>query len=532
MKIKKLLICVFYKTNIRNQTYEKTLIQFINYLNVDKLQLMDSFFYPKSVTLIGVSRNLIGPSGMILSNILKGEYNGPLNLINKNIEPDKKILGHPVKRGLNEIESDLDLVFVIVPSRIVPEVLEECGENNVKAVVIISSGFAESILYDHEKVALQSELVKIAQNNGFVFVGPNTNGIFSSGVSLNAIFGPHVHNIAGNISYVSRGGTAGVYAMMETRMRGLGVSKFINIGDAAYLDIHDFIEYYGQDPETKVIGAYAEGISNGPDFVKIVKKVANEKPVVFYKSGVTDAGKKAALSHVGAIAGEFGNKIFEGITKQTGIITAESVSELADICCAFMVTYLPKGRNIGIITFAGSLGVMISDACNKAGLNIPPLSPELIEKIDKDKMLPEYWSHNNPLDLTDSMNFSSITKVIKLLIEEKNFDGLIFLIGNFDDKLSKYTDFGMDLVKEPKQDNSSVNKFFEEIMAAPFKKMRKYVELYKKPVFMLGPTDSDTGIPALLRSYKIICLPEFDRIARTYAALAKWREYTKKENLD
>ncbi|MFX0136204.1 MAG: CoA-binding protein [Candidatus Hodarchaeota archaeon] len=499
---------------------------------MDKLQLMDSFFHPKNVTLIGVSRNLIGPSGMILTNMIKGGYKDPLYLINKNIEPGKKILGRSVETGLDKIKDDLDLAFVIVPSRIVPSVLEECGEQNINAVVIISSGFAESILYNREKVELQRELVSIAKKNGFIFTGPNCNGIYSSAVSLNAIFGPRVHNIPGNISYVSRGGTAGVYSMIETRTREIGISKFINVGDAAYLDTHDFIEYYGQDPETKVIGAYSEGISNGPEFIKIAKKVTPKKPVVFYKSGVTDAGKRAALSHVGAIAGEYGNKIFEGLLKQTGIIPVESITELADVCCAFMTTHIPQGHNIGIVTFAGSLGVMISDACNKAGLNLPSLSPELIEKIDKNQMLPEYWSHSNPIDLTDAMNFRSITKIIKSLLQEKNFDGIVFLMGNFDDKQAKYVDFGIDFANDPKQENGAVSKLFEEVMAGPIKKLRKYVEFYKKPVFVLGPVDSNTGIPGLLRSYNVVCLPEFNRIARTFAALAKWGKFSKKTKLD
>ena len=132
-------------------------------MDKQKLKLMDSFFYPKHVTLIGVSRNLIGPSGMILTNMIKGGYKDPLYLVNKNIEPGKKILGRSVETSIDKIKDDLDLAFVIVPSRIVPSVLEECGEQNVNAVVIISSGFAESILYNREKVALQKELVITSQ---------------------------------------------------------------------------------------------------------------------------------------------------------------------------------------------------------------------------------------------------------------------------------------------------------------------------------------------------------------------------------
>ncbi|MHA1298884.1 MAG: CoA-binding protein [Candidatus Helarchaeota archaeon] len=502
---------------------------------MDRLELIDSFFHPKSVTLIGVSRNLIGPSGMILSNILRGGYKGPLNLINKNIQPGRKILDQPIKRSLNEVETGLDLVFIIVPSRIVPEVLEECGDRNVAAVSIISAGFAESILYDKEKMDLQNEIVKIARKKEFVFVGPNCNGLFSSSVSLNAIFGPHVRNLPGKISYVTKGGTAGIHSLMATRVNGIGVSKFINIGDEADLKLQDIIEYYGQDPETKVIGAYSEGIKDGPDFVKKVKKITINKPVVFYKSGTTEAGKKAATSHVGAIAGEHSNRIFEGVVKQTGLISVEGIGELIDICTAFVITYIPKGRNACILTAAGSLGVMTSDACNKAGLNLPSIKKETFEKINV--MLPEYWSHSNPLDLTDSMDFRAIFKIFKILIEDETFDGIIFLMGNFDDHVAKYVDFGIDFFSQSKQgasDSKGVdrNTFFKTILATPMKKLQKYLKLHNKPLFFLGPIASNDGLPDVLRSYKVVPLPEMNRIAKTFAALAKWGEHSKKKKID
>lgn len=486
---------------------------------MDKLELLNHFFHPENITLIGVSRNLVGPSGMILTNILRGKYRGPLHLINKNVEDGMKILKRPVKRSLNEIDTDLDLVFVIVPSRVVAEVLEDCGKHNARAVVIISSGFAESVMYDREKLALQDELVKIARKNGFVFTGPNCNGIYSNAVSLSAIFGPRILSLPGNISYVTRGGTAGVHALLQTRVREVGVSKFINLGDAAGLELHDFIKYYGQDPETKVIGVYSEGINHGQQFLNIVRKVNELKPIIFYKSGETLAGQRAALSHVGAISGEHSSRIFQGIARQTGLILVESITELVDVCTSFMITHIPRGRNVGIVTPAGSLGVMASDACMKAGLNLPSLPPELLERIDR--LLPEYWSHNNPVDLTDSMDLSVFGKIIKFMLLDDHFDGYVIPFGDFGDEEAKFVDFGFGVGDESQN-------FFEEFIKQQVKRMHKYIDQEKKPAFFLGPVQSNNQFPNFLRDHKVIVLPELRRIARTFAALASRSEYLKK----
>ncbi|MHA1784873.1 MAG: CoA-binding protein [Candidatus Helarchaeota archaeon] len=484
---------------------------------MNKLELIDYFFHPKNVTLIGVSRNLLSASGMILSNIIRSNYEGPLHLINPNIEEGRKILGKSVKRSIKEINDELDLTFVIVPSRIVPSVLEEIGSDG-KAVVIISSGFGESILYDKEKLSIQDEIVRIAKKNGFVFTGPNCNGVYSDAISLNAIFGPRIKCLSGHISYVTRGGTAGINSLIESTVRGIGVSKFINLGGAAYLTIQDFIEYYGQDPETKVIGAYTEGINNGKEFIRIIKKVNKEKPVVFFKSGNTLAGRKAALSHVGAIAGEHSNKIFEGAVKQTGMIPVESLSELVDVCTSFMITYIPRSRNIGIITPAGSLGVTCSDACNKEGLNLPPLSSSLIEKLNK--WLPEYWSHNNPIDITDSMNFNVFSRIIKLMLNDDRYGGLIVLFGDVGDNQGEIMDFAVEGFGN-----------FDEIIKQQVKKISKNMEKIKKPVFFLGPVRARNGLPEFFHSQKIVVLPEFRKIARIYSAMARWFESTKKEKI-
>ncbi|MBD3230705.1 MAG: hypothetical protein GF329_21180 [Candidatus Lokiarchaeota archaeon] len=479
---------------------------------MNKLKLIDTFFYPKNITLIGVSRNLMSASGMILSNIIEGGYKGELNLINKNAEKDKKILGRSIKNSLSEIDHDLDLAFVITPSRSVPKVLEECADKNIKAVAIISSGFGESVLYDKEKLKLQDQIVRIAKKNGFIFTGPNCNGVYSELASLNAIFGPRVNCLPnGKISFCTRGGTAGIQSMIESTIRGLGVSKFINLGDSAFLKIQDIIEYYEKDQDTEVIGIYTEGINDADQFIKICKR--SKKPIILLKTGQTKAGQRAALSHVGAISGE--SRIFKGFAKQAGILIVESIKELMDLASALIISYVPKGKNIGILTPAGSLGVMATDACAKQGLNIPKLSDELINKLNP--LLPEYWSHNNPIDITDSMDFSIFFKVIKNFLAEEKINGLIVLLGELMTDQQDIIDFGPEIMKN--------RELFFEFIKSQVKRIGKYIKQIKKPVFFFGPVYAENGLPKYFREHNIIVLPEFRKIARIFAKMVKWKEY-------
>ncbi|NHI94670.1 MAG: hypothetical protein EAX96_19420 [Candidatus Lokiarchaeota archaeon] len=505
---------------------------------MNKLELMDYFFHPKNLTLVGVSRKLIGVSSMLLMSLIRKKFKGDIHLINKNIKDGHKIMGQPIKSDLNQIESDLDLVYIIVPSKAVPSVLEECSAKNMKAAVIISSGFSESIGYNKDKLQLQDEIVSIARKNGFVFAGPNCNGIYSEDVSLYAIFGPRFITIPnGHISVVSRGGTAGCNTINEIAKRGVGVSKFINLGDAACLDLQDFIEYYNQDPVTKVIGVYTEGISDGKRFLKIARKCGYEKPVVMYKAGQTRAGQQAATSHVGAIAGKFSNRIYEGFAKQTGIITVESIIELADVCSSFMLTYLPKGKRVGVITPAGSLGVQASDAINNAGLELATLNPATIEKLNG--FLPEYWSHSNPIDLTDSMDFSVIGKLAKILADEDNFDGMLVIFGDMPDDQESMAEMAGNIAEDMGLGDQleSFRKMMENedmlitMLKSEIKKISRSMFKQKKPVFFLGSSQAKSGMPDMLREHKIVPLPETHRIARTYAALARWGEMTQMKQI-
>ena len=231
---------------------------------MQSFNIIDKFFNPKSIALIGASRKPFGPANAIYTALLHKKFTGNIYLINKNAKAGEKISGLPFYKSILDCP-DIDLAFIIVPSKFVKSVIEECIEAKITNGVIISSGFKESILYDKSKVELEKEIVELARGNGLRLIGPNCNGIVNVPTNFYALFGPRMKIKEGVCSYVTRGGTAGGFILMGSALpgRGLGVNKLLNIGDACDLTIGDFIQYYDQDPQTEVIGVYTEGITDG-----------------------------------------------------------------------------------------------------------------------------------------------------------------------------------------------------------------------------------------------------------------------------
>lgn len=326
---------------------------------MSSLSKIDKFFNPKSIALIGASRKPYGAANTILTGLLYKQYPGEIYLVNNTAHEGEQVHGLRLYKSILDCQTKIDLAFIIVPGKYVKPVIEDCIEVGIKSGVIISAGFKESILYDEKKVKLEREIVALARENGLRLIGPNCNGVINVNASFYAFFGPRIKVQPGHCSYVTRGGTAGGFILMGSALygRGLGINKLANIGDACDLTIGDFIQYYDQDPQTKVIGVYTEGITEGSKLLKILRNV--NKPVIFYKSGQTSAGQRAAMSHVGAIASTETTSIYQGFLSQAGVIPANTVEEILDLAAAFSHSVLPKGNKIGIFTFGGSLGVMM-----------------------------------------------------------------------------------------------------------------------------------------------------------------------------
>lgn len=482
----------------------------------EKFQQIDYFFYPKSIALIGAGKsNPFTVSNIILSNILAQKYTGSIFPID--IKPDQSIIkGLNVYHSIFEVVQEIDLVLIIVPASVVPTVLEECMEANVKAIIIITAGFSESVLYDQTGIKLQEIIDKFVKKSKIRIVGPNCNGAYSQACSLNATLGPRIIFPPGNFSLVTRGGTAGILLGTAAARKEIGLNKYIGIGDECDLTLQDFIQYYNYDSETKIIGAYTEGIKNTDSFLNILKEV--KKPLIIYKSGDTRAGANAAVSHVGAIAGQYTSKIFQGLLKQLKVIQAENIEELMDFVSASSISPLPKGNRIGIWTPGGSMGVIMSDYLEKEGLIIPKLYDDQIQQLNQILKV-TYWSHNNPVDVTDSFSPQSIDKSAEILLSGDNIDGHIILFGEGITEDAEYIDFSF---------RKEYEELFEIYLKQQAKRFGKLIKKYQKPIFILAEDKGEIGKE--FQKEGVIVLPTFQRIARTYKLLYQKFGYLNKNS--
>jgi len=487
-----------------------------NDIDLKKFKQIEYFFYPKSIALIGAGKsNPFTVANIILSNILSQKFIGSTYLVD--IKPEKDVIkGLKVYYSISEVPEEIDLALIIVPASVVPKIIKDCIAAKVKAIIIISAGFSESNQYDNSGINLQKQIEKLSKNSDTRIVGPNCNGVYSQICSLNATLGPRIIVPPGKFSMVTKGGTAGIILSVAAARKSVGMNKCIGIGDECDLKLQDFIHYYEYDKETNIIGAYTEGIKEPKSFLKIVKNIS--KPLIFYKSGETKSGEKAAASHVAAIAGKNTSKIFEGVLKQLKVLKVKSVDEFIDLIDALTISPLPKGRKAGIWTPGGSMGVIMSDKLENEGIIISKLSNAQIEQLNK-VLKVKYWSHGNPVDVTDSYSPQSINKTAEILLSGDNLDGLIILFGSGITEEADYVDLSF---------REEYDDLFKVVMKQQAKKFRKLIRKYQKPIFLLAENRGELG--KMFRENGVIVLPTFFRIARTFKLLNQRFEYLQSKN--
>jgi acetyl-CoA synthetase (ADP-forming) len=299
--------------------------------------------------------------------------------------------------------------------------MEECASQNVKTAIVISAGFGE---VDETGSQLEHELVRIARKSGIRFTGPNCNGVYSAPPKFAGLFGP-LRPLPGEIALVTQGGSPGVVIHNLTHCRRRGLSRFVNVGDAADLDISDFIEYYGQDPSTNAIMCYFEGLKDGRKFMDTVKHASKRKPVIVMKGGTGETSQRVVASHVGALAGS--DSVVSAALKTSGAIRTDSLSRMFDIAIAFSTQPLPRGNRVGILTFGGGVAVQFMDQADRLGLNVPPLDKESISALNK--ILPAYWSHGNPVDTTDGAVTENVVQICADTLMKLEYVDILVVIG-------------------------------------------------------------------------------------------------------
>jgi acetyl coenzyme A synthetase (ADP forming)-like protein len=371
---------------------------------------LETFFKPKSIAVVGASKDTRKIGHEALKNILISDYQCKIYPINLK---EKEILGLKTYKKLTDVPEDIDLVLISVPAPIVPWILKDCIKKNVKNVIIIASGFSEA-----GNDELEDELREIIKGSKMRVLGPNTMGYKNASDGLDASFAFGKPR-KGNLSLISQSGALGIGMIYLANNEFVGVSKIIGVGNKIDIDDDDLIDYFSKDPDTKVVGLYIESVKDGRAFMNSVKRC--NKPVLVVKSGRSQAGARATASHTGSMAGS--DEIYTAAIKQAGGIRCRDVVELFDMARALAGQPPACGNRIGIITNGGGLGILLTDSCEENGLIVPKLSSKTYKKIDK--ILPDIIKPNNPVDLVGDAGFYRYEACTRILLEDPNIDGII-----------------------------------------------------------------------------------------------------------
>lgn len=380
---------------------------------------MDPLFEPRTVAIVGASRDRKKLGNVILHNFMRGKFKGKVFPVNPNAT---SILGLKCYPSVEKIPGTVDQAVIVVPAAVVPAVLKDCGAKKVKAAVIITSGFSEV-----GAVELENEVRRLIQKYDIKTIGTNCIGIFDPSTGVDTLFLPPARLNrpgAGSIGFITQSGAVGSAAMDLAGRQGLGFSKFVSYGNATGLDETDLLEMLGRDPETKVILLYVEGVRRGQEFMATARRVAAKKPVIVLKAGRTEAGARAAASHTGSLAGS--GQVFDAVIRQTNMIPAHSIAELFDYARVFSTNKVPKGKRVLIITNGGGAGVLTADAVVQSGLELAVPSERTVAELAK--RVPSYAVLHNPLDLVGDADAARYEAALRLAAQDPGVDSLVVIV--------------------------------------------------------------------------------------------------------
>ena len=338
----------------------------------DRLEEFAPMFYPKSHAVIGASANARKFGGRFLATSLAFGYGGKLYAVNPQ---ENEILGLETYARVGDIPEPVDFASIAVPARAVPEVVEECLAKGIKAVQILSAGFTEA---GEEGRRLEEKVARTAAK-GIRIIGPNCFGIYCPAGGLTILPGENLPKESGPVGFISQSGGYAIRVPRRASGWGIRFSKVISYGNACDVNECDLLEYLYQDPETKVITGYVEGVKDGPRFFKLLKEVSQTKPVILWKGGFTPGGARAVQSHTASLSGE--ETVWDAVFRQSGAIWVKSLEELLDTTLAFLHLAPQRGRRLCVVGGGGAIGVAAADACEGVGLSVPVFSDELQKKL-------------------------------------------------------------------------------------------------------------------------------------------------------
>ncbi len=471
------------------------------------LKKLKPLFYPKSLAIVGISNNERNIGYTFLKGIRNFGFKGMLYPVNPQFT---EILGHQVYSNVKDIPGEVDLALIMVPAKIVPSIVMDCLVKRIKGVEIFSSGFAET--GDEEGQRLERQISDIAKQ-GINVIGPNCFGIYCSRSRITFLAGLDFPKKPGPVAFFSQsGGRAIEFATMAGGL-GINLSKVVSYGNACDLNEADFLEYFAQDKETNIIGAYIEGVKDGRRFFDTARQMS--KPVILWKSGLTQNGARAVVSHTGSLAGE--ERTWDSFFHQSGVIQVKSLAEVMDTVISFL--HLPKntGHRAAIIGGGGGLSVTAADACSQVGLEVPLLDQQSQHKITS-FLPPAGTSNKNPLDFGAPVTSpSTLAGLMRVAAEASNVDIIIIIQGvaRIYSMMSRFS-------RNPKQ---AIN----DIIDAPLKIKNQF----RKPVIVILPPGQldvksvtwEKKRRSIRNYYLTNGIPAFPSLERATRAVARFIHY-------
>ena len=369
---------------------------------------------PQSVALIGVSRKSGPGSFNLMENMLRSGFGGKIFPVNPST---KEILGEKAYPNVRAVGAKIDLAVISTPRETTIDILRDCIAANIKAVIIINQGFTDA---DDRGKEIQKEVVAIARGNGIRVLGPNTLGVINNFNNFTTSFMPIINERV-PIGLICQ---SGIHFVGPRQFSGK-IGKAIDLGNACDIGFYDALKYFGQDPDIKIIAIHMEGLNQGKAFLDLARRVVKEKPIVIHKSGSSQTGAKAALSHTGSMAGNY--DLLKGALKQTGVTFLEAGGEQPYAVKTLLSLPAMKGNRVAIVTFSGGAGIMGSDALEKNGLKLVSLASETTQAVAE--LSPAWMPLGNPLDIWPAVMLHGARKAysvaLRAVLNDANVDGVI-----------------------------------------------------------------------------------------------------------
>ena len=378
---------------------------------------LEKFFDPKSVAVVGASRQRGKVGHEILTGLLAGGFEGRVFPVNPKAEEIEGLRCYADLASIGEVP---ELVIVVVPPPAVPDVMRQCARAGVRNVIVITAGFKE---VGEAGRRLEEEIVEIARRNNIRMIGPNCLGIMVPGKRLNASFGGDLP-AAGQIGYISQSGALLTAILDMARANDIGFSLLVSIGNKADVDELDMIRALGAHEDTTVIAGYLENITDGNAFVREAEHISRTKPILLMKSGGTGAGAKAASSHTGSLAGS--EVAYEVVFDRAGIVRCPSIKAQFEYAQAFAHQPLPAGPKVAVITNAGGPGIMAADAVERSGLTFARFADQTVQRLTA--ALPPAANVHNPVDVLGDALADRYRLALEAVLADENVDAVIVLL--------------------------------------------------------------------------------------------------------